>query len=141
MLVQHDVEAEFVGELPFVVIAVEQLRRADRIEFAVGQIHPQRTVMVVPDVGIGLLGELKNSHLFLPLSGQEVENLVRDRIGLFEMREMPGAFDHCKRALRKCARHRLRPYSGATMRSASPHSTSVGMRIRCSRAFSFGSCM
>ena len=37
MLVQHDVEAEFVGKLPFVVIAVEQIGRALRIELAVRQ--------------------------------------------------------------------------------------------------------
>ena len=46
MLVDHDVEAELVGEQPLVVIAVEQVGRDFRIELAVRQIDAQRAVVV-----------------------------------------------------------------------------------------------
>ena len=58
MLVEHDVEAEPVGDLPFVVVAVEQVGRDLRIAFAVEQIDAQRAGMLVPRRVIGLLGEL-----------------------------------------------------------------------------------
>ena len=48
MLVEHDVEAELVGELPFVVIAMEQIGGDMRIAIAVEQIDAQRAGMVVP---------------------------------------------------------------------------------------------
>ena len=62
MLIEHDVEAELVGKLPLVVIAVEEFGRAHGIDSAVRQIHAQRTAMVVPHVGIRLLRELEDSH-------------------------------------------------------------------------------
>src|SRR5689334_1751214 len=139
MLVQHDIEAEFVGELPFIVITVEQLRRVNRIQFAIGQIHPQRTVMVVPDVGIRLLGKLENSHLFLP-SDRRSRMWCATALGCSRCGKCPALSITAKRALGSAAA-KLRPYSGATMRSALPHSTSAGIPIRCSRAFSFGLCM
>ena len=58
MLVEHDVEAELVGELPLVVIAVEQIGGDARIAFAVQQVDAQRAGMIVPGRVIGLLGEL-----------------------------------------------------------------------------------
>ena len=62
MLVEHDVEAELVGELPLVVIAVKQIGGDVRIAFAVRQIDAQRAGVIVPGRVIGLLGELVDSH-------------------------------------------------------------------------------
>ena len=62
MLVDHDVEAELVGELPLVVIAVEPVGRDLGIEDAVRQDHAQRALVLVPRVGIGLLGEVEDFH-------------------------------------------------------------------------------
>jgi len=43
MLVEHDIEADIVAGLVFVVVAVEQIRRDARIAFAIGQDHTQRS--------------------------------------------------------------------------------------------------
>src|ERR1700728_2803694 len=62
MLVEHDVKPELVGELPFVVVTVEQIGRDARVAIAVEEIDPQRAGMFVPAREIRLLGELINSH-------------------------------------------------------------------------------
>ena len=41
VLVEHDVEAEVVGEQPFVVVAVEQIGRDARVAFAIRQVDAQ----------------------------------------------------------------------------------------------------
>ena len=47
VLVEHDVEAELVGELELVVIAVKQIARDFWIERAVGQIDAQIAMRIV----------------------------------------------------------------------------------------------
>ncbi len=48
MLVAHDVEAELVGELPLVVVAMQQIARELRIETAVGDGDAQRAAVILP---------------------------------------------------------------------------------------------
>ena len=106
MLVEHDVEAELVGELPLVVIAMEQIGGDARIAFAVGQIDAQRAGMIVPGRVIGLLGELEDFHGAVSPRYADVVSLavarrpalVGESLRLLLMREMPGALDHSKRA-------------------------------------------
>src|SRR5580698_3028187 len=62
MLVEHDVEAELIGELPLIVVAVKQICSDVRIAVAVEEIDPQRARMLVPTREIRLLGELIDSH-------------------------------------------------------------------------------
>src|SRR5437016_2746905 len=62
MLVEHDVQAQLVGELPLVIVAVKEFCRPHGIKLAVRQIHAQRAIMVVPHVRVRLLRELKDSH-------------------------------------------------------------------------------
>src|SRR3984957_6646967 len=62
MLVEHDVEAELVRQLPLVVIAVEQIGGDVRIAFAIEEIEAQRAGMLGPGRIIGLLGELVDFH-------------------------------------------------------------------------------
>ena len=62
MLVEHQVEAEFVGQQIFVVIAMEQIGGALGIARAVRQVDAQIAVRVVPGVRIGMLAEMINSH-------------------------------------------------------------------------------
>ncbi len=50
MLVEHQVEAELVGEQIFVVIAMEQIGRDLRIERPVRQVDAQIAVRIVPGV-------------------------------------------------------------------------------------------
>ena len=58
MLVEHDVEAELVGELPLIVVAMKQIGGDVRIAFAVGEGDAQRSGMLVPRRVIGLFAEL-----------------------------------------------------------------------------------
>ena len=67
MLIEHDVEAELIGEHPFVVITVEQIGRDLGIAFPVRQIDAQRAAVICPCIRIGLLGELVDSHARLTL--------------------------------------------------------------------------
>ena len=62
MLVEHDVEAEIVDRLVFVVIAVKQVGGDARIAFAIGKDHAQRAFMLVPGRVIGLFAELIDPH-------------------------------------------------------------------------------
>src|SRR5215469_1964569 len=62
MLVEHEVEAEFVGGLVFIVIAMEQIGGDARIAFLVREDDAQRAGMFVPSREIGLLAELIDSH-------------------------------------------------------------------------------
>jgi len=62
MLVEHDVEAELVAELPLVVIAMEQVGGDARIALSVRERHPQRAGMLIPRRVIGLFGEVIDSH-------------------------------------------------------------------------------
>jgi hypothetical protein len=62
VLVDHDVEAEFVGEQPLVVIAVQQVGRDGGVLLAVGQVDAQRPRVLRPRREIGLLGELIDAH-------------------------------------------------------------------------------
>src|SRR5579871_923475 len=62
MLVEHDVEAELVGELILVVIAMKQVGGDARIAFAVREDHAQRAGMLVPGRIIGLFAKLIDSH-------------------------------------------------------------------------------
>ena len=63
MLVEHDVEAELVGQQPFVVVAVKQVGRDLRVALAVRQVDAQRALVVLPRVRIGLLGEMIDFHV------------------------------------------------------------------------------
>ena len=67
VLVEHDLEAELVGEQPFVVVAVEEIGRDPRIAFAVRQVDAQRALVVPPGLRIGLLGELVDFHAKAPM--------------------------------------------------------------------------
>src|SRR5580700_3369007 len=62
MLVEHDVEAKLVRQLPLIVIAMEQVGGDVRIAFAVEQVDAQRAGMLGPGRIIGLLGELVDFH-------------------------------------------------------------------------------
>ncbi len=62
VLVEHDVEAELIGEQPLVVEAVIELSGYSGIAFAVRQVHAQRAIVIVPGVRIGLLGEMIDPH-------------------------------------------------------------------------------
>ncbi len=62
MLVDHDVETELVCELPLVVVPMEEIGSPGRVEMPVRKVHPERPLMLVPGVGVWLLGELEHSH-------------------------------------------------------------------------------
>src|SRR5262249_39978752 len=62
MLVEHHIHTELVGELPFVVVSVEQVAGDVGVEQAVRQVDTQRAVVVVPRWVIGLLGEVIDLH-------------------------------------------------------------------------------
>src|SRR4030088_2846526 len=62
MLVEHDVEAELVAQEPLVVIAVKQIGCDPGIEMAVRQVDPQRALVLLPGVRVGLLGEVIHAH-------------------------------------------------------------------------------
>ncbi len=105
MLVEHDVEAELVGQQPLVVIAVNKIRGDARIALAVGQVDAQGALVVVPRVRIGLLGELIDAHArSLPAACRRCNNkayvnlrsrgpgegeyLLCELVGLLGVREM-----------------------------------------------------
>src|SRR5215472_5182853 len=62
MLVEHDVEADVVAGLIFVVVAMKQIGGDARVAFAIGQDDAQRPGMIVPGWVIGLFAELIDSH-------------------------------------------------------------------------------
>jgi hypothetical protein len=62
MLVEHDVEAEIVAELPLVVIAMEQVGGDARVALSVRESDAQRAGMLVPGRVIGLFAEVIDSH-------------------------------------------------------------------------------
>jgi len=62
MLVEHDIEAEIVGGLIFIVIAMKQVGGDTRIALAVWQNDAERALMIVPGRVIGLFAELIDSH-------------------------------------------------------------------------------
>jgi len=41
VFIEHDVEAEFIGQQPLVVITMEQIGGDRRVAFVVGKIDPQ----------------------------------------------------------------------------------------------------
>ena len=63
VLVEHDVEAQLIGEHPFVVVAMQQIGRDLGIAFAVRQIDAQRAAVVRPCFRVRLLGELVAGYL------------------------------------------------------------------------------
>ena len=63
VLVDDDVQAEFVRKHPFVEIAIVQAGRRLRIAVPVGKTNPQRFRILEPGVGIGLLAEAVHFHL------------------------------------------------------------------------------
>jgi hypothetical protein len=62
MLVDHDVEAELVGQAPFVIVAVQEIGGDGGVLPGVRQIDPQRAGVIRPRRKVGLLGELIDSH-------------------------------------------------------------------------------
>ena len=99
VLVDDDVEAEFVGQHPLVEIAVIEARRDLRIAMPVGQVHAQRFRVCEPGVGIGLLGEGVDFHrTYSAVSREpkspravgrpadEIDDALREELGAFEMR-------------------------------------------------------
>ena len=62
VLIEHNVEAQLIGENPFVVVAVKEIGGDFGVAFAVRQIDPQRTAMIRPCIRVGLLGKLIDSH-------------------------------------------------------------------------------
>src|SRR5882762_6651633 len=108
MLVEHDVQAQLVGKLPLVVIAVEEFGRPHGIELAVRQIHAQRAIMVVPHVGIGLLRELEDSHG----AGSSTNSTMRraSASGCSRCGKCPAPLSSANRAP-GIAASKLRPYS------------------------------
>src|SRR5262249_14217127 len=62
VLIHHDVQPELVRDHPLIVIAVEQVAGDFRVELAIGQVHAQRAVVIVPDREVRLLGELIDAH-------------------------------------------------------------------------------
>ena len=62
VLVDHDVEAELVGETPFVVVAVQQVGSDGGVLPGVGQVDPQRAGVIRPRRKVRLLGELIDAH-------------------------------------------------------------------------------
>src|SRR5437867_2530612 len=66
VLVDHQVEAELVGQQELVVIAVIEIGRDLRIERAVRQVDAQVAVRIVPGLRVGMLGEMVDSHCDCP---------------------------------------------------------------------------
>ena len=105
MLVEHDVVAELVGQLPLVVIAVEQIAGGLRIDTCVRQIDAQRAGVVVPRRVIGLLGEVIDLHGVQSPSGSfragdrrrrgvgEGEHPAGEFLRLLDVRKMAGLLD------------------------------------------------
>ena len=91
VLVEHDVVAELVGDQPLVVIAVEQVGGDDGIALAVRQVDAQRALVILPGVGIGLLGELVDSHRDFPSTKAKMRSA--NSLRLLEMRKVAGALD------------------------------------------------
>src|ERR1700751_1417096 len=91
MLVEHDVEADIVAGLIFVVIAMKQIGGGARIAFAVGQNDAQRPGMIIPGRVIGLLAELINSHGLFPV--HKSQDAFRKNFWLLLMREMAGSLN------------------------------------------------
>ena len=104
VLVEHDVEAELVGEQPFVVVTVEQIGRDVRVAFAVRQVDAQRALVVLPRVGIGLLGEMVHSHRDVPSTKAKMRSA--NRLGLLQVWKMPGALDQLETRCRGWRRSR-----------------------------------
>ena len=72
VLIEHNVEAELIGENPLVVVAVKEIGGDFGVAFAVGQIDAQRTAMIRPCIRVGLLGELIDFMDSLQLTGMLV---------------------------------------------------------------------
>src|SRR6516162_7323552 len=109
MLVEHDVEADVVASLIFVVVAMKQVGGDARVAFAVGQNDAQRPGMIVPSRVIRLLAELINSHGAYPklalfrgttkgrawnqFAFHVLQDFLDKNPRLLLMRKMAGAFD------------------------------------------------
>src|SRR6516225_704246 len=109
MLVEHDVEADIVASVIFVVVAMKQVGGDERIAFAVGQNDAQRPGMIVPGRVIRLLAELIDSHGAYPrlasfrsatkwrarnqFAFHELQDFLDKNLRLLLMRKMAGAFD------------------------------------------------
>ena len=85
VLVDDDVEAEFVRKHPFVEIAVVEASRRFRIAVPVGKTDPQRFRILEPGVGIGLFAEAVHFHLLalgngaVPIISRRVARVRRTR--------------------------------------------------------------
>ena len=62
MLVEHDVKADLVTDLIFVVVAMKQIGGDPWIALAIGKNDAQRPGMIVPGGVIRLFAELIDSH-------------------------------------------------------------------------------
>ena len=62
MLVDHDVEAEFIGEHPFIEVALVEAVGDLRVAKLVGKRDAQGRAIGRPSVGVGLFGEVVDAH-------------------------------------------------------------------------------
>ncbi len=77
VLVDEDVEAELVGQLPGVEIFVIEVRGLDRIDPLVRQRRTDRDRILVPGVGIGLFGEVIDAHGAVPQAANAAIRLAK----------------------------------------------------------------
>ena len=70
MFVQHDVEAEFVGEAPFVEAAVIDVGALSRVIMLGRQRHAHRIICFgIGQIRVGGFAEVPDSHFVSPASG------------------------------------------------------------------------
>ena len=67
MLVEHDVEAQLIGQHPLVNVAIVEPVRHVRIAELVGQGDAQGRALRAPGVRIGFFGEMIDTHGIVPL--------------------------------------------------------------------------
>ena len=90
------VEAGLVGKLEFVEVAVVERVPLDRIVVAVGQRHPRRLVRVrVREIEIGIRHQMERDELHARAPRERVDR-GRERLRLFDMRQVAGIGDHVR---------------------------------------------
>ena len=137
VLVDRDaVEAELLGVLELVEVAVVELVAELGVEVLVGEVQRRRGVALVEVVGqVRVRHEVEEDELHARAPPRRnVGDDVGERLGALEVHGVAAVLDDLQRARRGSARRTgARARSGMT-RSSSAHSTSVGAAMRLQAA-------